>query len=114
MVAERLACHHTSVTTVDELWYCVEAAWSSVPVHSVQSLFDSMHRRISAVITAIEGENPGGCQGPPTLFHQPHERTCSSTAILSTPMPQKHYPFINIHVFSGIRTQTLRHRSQRR
>ncbi|GFX77040.1 transposable element Tcb1 transposase [Trichonephila clavipes] len=48
MVAERLACHHT----VDELWRRVEAAWASVPV------FDSMPRRISAVITAR-----GGCSG---------------------------------------------------
>ncbi|GFU18415.1 hypothetical protein TNCV_1980951 [Trichonephila clavipes] len=44
------------VTTVDELWYRVEAAWSSVSVHSIQSLFDSMPRRINAVITAR-----GGC-----------------------------------------------------
>ncbi|GFX49330.1 hypothetical protein TNCV_3334481 [Trichonephila clavipes] len=27
MVSERLALHHTPVTTVDELWYRVEAAW---------------------------------------------------------------------------------------
>ncbi|GFW01909.1 uncharacterized protein TNCV_3028801 [Trichonephila clavipes] len=53
---ERLARHHTPVSTVDELWYRVEAAWSSVPVHVIQSLFDSMHMRISAVITAR-----GGC-----------------------------------------------------
>ncbi|GFU38571.1 uncharacterized protein TNCV_4391181 [Trichonephila clavipes] len=33
-VAERLARHHMPVTTVDELWYRVEAAWSSVPVHA--------------------------------------------------------------------------------
>ncbi|GFV83810.1 hypothetical protein TNCV_2555961 [Trichonephila clavipes] len=56
MVAQRRARHHTPVTTVDELWYCVEAAWSSVPVHAIQSLFDSMPRRISPVITAR-----GGC-----------------------------------------------------
>ncbi|GFW13753.1 hypothetical protein TNCV_2105771 [Trichonephila clavipes] len=49
MVAERLACHHTPATTADELWYRVEAAWSSV---SIQSLFDSIPRQISAVITA--------------------------------------------------------------
>ncbi|GFT29134.1 HTH_Tnp_Tc3_2 domain-containing protein [Trichonephila clavipes] len=52
MVAERLARHHTPVTTIDELWYRVEAAWSSVPVHAIQSLFDSMPRHISYVITA--------------------------------------------------------------
>ncbi|GFU97797.1 hypothetical protein TNCV_2532691 [Trichonephila clavipes] len=30
MVAERLTCHHVPVTTFDELWQCVEAAWVSV------------------------------------------------------------------------------------
>ncbi|GFX85051.1 hypothetical protein TNCV_4998801 [Trichonephila clavipes] len=35
MAAEPLARHHTRVTTVDELWYCVESAWSSVPVHAM-------------------------------------------------------------------------------
>ncbi|GFU82867.1 uncharacterized protein TNCV_266641 [Trichonephila clavipes] len=44
------------VPTVDELWYHVKAAWSSVPVHAIQSLLDSMPRRISSVITAR-----GGC-----------------------------------------------------
>ncbi|GFX12010.1 uncharacterized protein TNCV_2997941 [Trichonephila clavipes] len=58
MVVERLALHYTPVTTVDELWHCVEAAWASVPVHVIQSLFDSMPRRISAVITPR-----GGCSG---------------------------------------------------
>ncbi|GFY24424.1 HTH_Tnp_Tc3_2 domain-containing protein [Trichonephila clavipes] len=42
MVAERLARHHTPVTTVDKLWDHVEAARSSVPVHAMQSRFDSM------------------------------------------------------------------------
>ncbi|GFU49885.1 transposable element Tcb1 transposase [Trichonephila clavipes] len=56
LVAERLACHHTAVTTVDELWHRVEAARASVPEHSIQSLFDSMPRHISAVIIAR-----GGC-----------------------------------------------------
>ncbi|GFX77987.1 uncharacterized protein TNCV_971421 [Trichonephila clavipes] len=36
------------VTTVDKLWYCVEASWASVHVHAIQSLFDSMPRRIKA------------------------------------------------------------------
>ncbi|GFV31671.1 hypothetical protein TNCV_2189841 [Trichonephila clavipes] len=58
MTAERLSRHHTSVTTVNELWHRVEAAWAFVPVHAIQSLFDSMPMRISAVITAR-----GGCSG---------------------------------------------------
>ncbi|GFV01259.1 transposable element Tcb1 transposase [Trichonephila clavipes] len=45
MVDERLSRQHTSVTTVDELWHRVEAAWASVYGHALQSLFDSTHRR---------------------------------------------------------------------
>ncbi|GFT75086.1 odorant receptor [Trichonephila clavipes] len=52
MVAKLLARHHTPVTTVDKLWYRVEAAWSSVPVHAIKSLSDSMPRHISAIISA--------------------------------------------------------------
>ncbi|GFX84300.1 transposable element Tcb1 transposase [Trichonephila clavipes] len=55
MVVERLARHHAPVTTVDELWYRVEAAWASVPIHALQSHFDSIPRRIRAVITAKGG-----------------------------------------------------------
>lgn len=58
MVAERLARHHSPSTTVDELWHSVEAAWTEIPVHAIQSLFDSMPRRINAVIAAR-----GGCSG---------------------------------------------------
>ncbi|GFV52731.1 hypothetical protein TNCV_2874021 [Trichonephila clavipes] len=54
----RLACHHTPITTVDELWHLVEAAWASVPVHAIQSLFYSISKLISAVIMAR-----GGCSG---------------------------------------------------
>ncbi|GFW19747.1 uncharacterized protein TNCV_1606371 [Trichonephila clavipes] len=63
MAAERLARHHTPVTTVDELWHRVEAAWASVPIHAIQSLSDSMARRRSAVITAR-----GGCSGYARAF----------------------------------------------
>ncbi|GFT33696.1 hypothetical protein TNCV_4382241 [Trichonephila clavipes] len=57
----------------------------------------------------------GVVRGLPPLFPfcQPHERTGGSTAIYSTPMPQRRYTFTNIHAFSGIRTQALRHSSQR-
>nr|ALD51399.1 odorant receptor 8 [Locusta migratoria] len=52
MVVEQFARHNPPVTTLDELWYRVEAAWASVPVHAIKVLFDSMPRRIKAVITA--------------------------------------------------------------
>ncbi|GFU26107.1 hypothetical protein TNCV_5105601 [Trichonephila clavipes] len=54
-VAERLACHYTPVTMVDELWQRLKAAWSSVPLHAIQSLFDSMSKHISALIIARGG-----------------------------------------------------------
>ncbi|GFY01881.1 hypothetical protein TNCV_1468681 [Trichonephila clavipes] len=44
MVTERQARYHTPITTVDELWHRVEAAGASVPVHTIQSLFDSIPR----------------------------------------------------------------------
>ncbi|GFV41737.1 hypothetical protein TNCV_3628881 [Trichonephila clavipes] len=50
MVAKRLVRHHTPVTTVDKLSHRVKAAWASVPVHTIQSLFDSIPRRINSVI----------------------------------------------------------------
>ncbi|GFV39224.1 hypothetical protein TNCV_2089641 [Trichonephila clavipes] len=53
-----LACHHTSLTTVDELWDRVEAARASVPVHSIQSLFDSKPKCISSVMFSR-----GDCSG---------------------------------------------------
>ncbi|GFU50164.1 hypothetical protein TNCV_300121 [Trichonephila clavipes] len=55
MAAKQLAHHHTSVTTVNEQWHRVEAAWASVPVIAIQSQFDSMSRHKSAVITATGG-----------------------------------------------------------
>ncbi|GFW44900.1 hypothetical protein TNCV_4512141 [Trichonephila clavipes] len=55
-------------------------------------------------------------RGLPSIFsfHQPHERTNALTAIWSTQMSQRDISFTNIHTFSGIRTQALRHSSQRR
>ncbi|GFW68260.1 hypothetical protein TNCV_1881401 [Trichonephila clavipes] len=49
MVTERLARHHTPVT---KLMIC---AWVFVTVHAIQSLFDSIPRCMSAVITARGG-----------------------------------------------------------
>ncbi|GFV59320.1 hypothetical protein TNCV_2340611 [Trichonephila clavipes] len=71
--------------------------------------------RFSSVSPQFLGRTPWGrARGLPPLipYHQPHERTCGSTAVYSTPMPRRHYTFTNIHVFSGIRTQALRHSSK--
>ena len=45
----------TPLTTVDELWHFVEAAWATVLTHDVLTLYDSMSRRITAVIAAEGG-----------------------------------------------------------
>ncbi|GFW73988.1 hypothetical protein TNCV_545121 [Trichonephila clavipes] len=39
-----LVASSSPVTMVDELWHRVEAAWASVPVHAIQSMFDSIPR----------------------------------------------------------------------
>ena len=49
MIVERLVFHHYYD---DELWHLVEAAWANLAVHVIKSLYDSMLRRITAVIAA--------------------------------------------------------------
>ncbi|GFW19278.1 hypothetical protein TNCV_256051 [Trichonephila clavipes] len=57
IATERLVRHHMLVTTIDELRQRVEAAWISVHVHVIQSLFHSMKRRVWSVITVISGSS---------------------------------------------------------
>ncbi|GFV53437.1 transposable element Tcb1 transposase [Trichonephila clavipes] len=58
MVDQRLIQITPQAVTPDQLWQCVEAAWSVVPQEHIQSLFDSMSRRVAAVIS-----NNGGYSG---------------------------------------------------
>ncbi|GFV58387.1 SCAN domain-containing protein 3 [Trichonephila clavipes] len=51
MVAERLIQITHPAATPDQLWQRVEAAWSAVPQEHIQSLFESMPRRMAAVIS---------------------------------------------------------------
>ncbi|GFX78155.1 transposable element Tcb1 transposase [Trichonephila clavipes] len=51
MVAQRLTQITPSATSPDQLWQSVEAAWSAVPQEHIQSLFESMPRRVAAVIS---------------------------------------------------------------
>ncbi|GFW77552.1 hypothetical protein TNCV_2499441 [Trichonephila clavipes] len=55
MSQESITVHLQDITMVDDLRYRVEAAGSSVPVHAIQSMFDSMPWRIRDVITARDG-----------------------------------------------------------
>ncbi|GFX43771.1 transposable element Tcb2 transposase [Trichonephila clavipes] len=48
MVAQRLTQITPPATTPDQLWQRVEAAWSAVPQEHIQSLFESMPRRVAA------------------------------------------------------------------
>ncbi|GFX42500.1 transposable element Tcb1 transposase [Trichonephila clavipes] len=58
MVAQRLTQIAPPAATSDQLWQCVEAAWSAVPQEHIQSLFESITRHVAAVIS-----NNGGYSG---------------------------------------------------
>ncbi|GFT04798.1 transposable element Tcb1 transposase [Trichonephila clavipes] len=58
MVAQRLTQITPPAAALDELWHRVEAAWSAVPQEHIQSLFESMPRRVAVVIS-----NNGGYSG---------------------------------------------------
>ncbi|GFY19498.1 transposable element Tcb1 transposase [Trichonephila clavipes] len=49
MVPQRLTQITPPAATPDQLWQHVEAAWSAVPQEHIQSLFESMPRRVAAV-----------------------------------------------------------------
>ncbi|GFU78463.1 transposable element Tcb1 transposase [Trichonephila clavipes] len=51
MVSQRLTQITTPAATPDQLWQRVEAAWSDVPQEHIQSLFESMSRRVAGVIS---------------------------------------------------------------
>ncbi|GFV30185.1 transposable element Tcb1 transposase [Trichonephila clavipes] len=58
VVAQRLTQITPPAATPDQLWQRVETAWSAVPQEYIQSLFESMPRRVAAVIS-----NNGGYSG---------------------------------------------------
>ncbi|GFT06999.1 transposable element Tcb1 transposase [Trichonephila clavipes] len=58
VVVQRLTQITPPASTPDQLWQSVEAAWSDVPQEHIQSLFESMLRRVAAVIS-----NKGGYSG---------------------------------------------------
>ncbi|GFX82558.1 transposable element Tc1 transposase [Trichonephila clavipes] len=58
MVAQRLTQITPPAATPDKLWQRVEATWSAVPQEHIQSLFESIPRRVAAVIS-----NNGGYSG---------------------------------------------------
>ncbi|PRD35296.1 UNVERIFIED_CONTAM: hypothetical protein NCL1_11945 [Trichonephila clavipes] len=72
MFAQRLLRNTPPAATPDQLWQYVEATWTAVPQGYIQSLFDSMPRRVAAVI-ANNGDYTN------YLFcHHPHvTRSCN-------------------------------------
>ncbi|GFV04016.1 transposable element Tcb1 transposase [Trichonephila clavipes] len=58
MFAQRLTQIMPPAATPDQLWQGVKAAWSAVTQEHIQSLFESMPRRVAAVIS-----NNGGYSG---------------------------------------------------
>lgn len=54
-VAHRLARQTPAAATVDELYTRVDRAWQDIPQALIQSLFDSMPRRLEAVIASHGG-----------------------------------------------------------
>ncbi|GFW97483.1 transposable element Tcb1 transposase [Trichonephila clavipes] len=51
MVAQRLTQISPPAATPNQLWQRVEASWSAVPQEYIQSVFESMPRRVAAVIS---------------------------------------------------------------
>ncbi|GFV24170.1 transposable element Tcb1 transposase [Trichonephila clavipes] len=51
MIAQRLIQITPPAATPDQLWQCVEAAWSAVPHEHIQSLFESISRRVAVAIS---------------------------------------------------------------
>ncbi|GFX64437.1 transposable element Tcb1 transposase [Trichonephila clavipes] len=57
MVAQRLTQITPPAATPDQLWQRVEAASSAVPPKHIQSSFESMLKRVAAVISSNGGYN---------------------------------------------------------
>ncbi|GFW92375.1 transposable element Tcb1 transposase [Trichonephila clavipes] len=55
MVAQRLTQITPPAVTTNQLWQHIEATWSSVPQEHNQSFFESMPKRVTAVISSNGG-----------------------------------------------------------
>lgn len=47
LVSERLPRHLSQVISVNKLWYCIEASWSSVSIYGIHSLVSLHVKNIS-------------------------------------------------------------------
>lgn len=55
LVGRRLARDPRPTDSIDELWVRIETIWNALPQEDIQNLFDSMPRRIAALIKARGG-----------------------------------------------------------
>ncbi|GFV42978.1 transposable element Tcb1 transposase [Trichonephila clavipes] len=58
MLTQRLTQITPPAATPDQLWQRVEAAWSAVPQEHIQSLFESMPRRVTAEDLTVGTADP--------------------------------------------------------
>ncbi|GFS89200.1 transposable element Tcb1 transposase [Trichonephila clavipes] len=70
LVAQRFTQITPPVATPDQLWPRVEAAWSAVPQEHIQSLFESMPRRVAAGLGLNPGEDMDVCKCIVPLRHE--------------------------------------------
>ncbi|GFT12950.1 hypothetical protein TNCV_5096201 [Trichonephila clavipes] len=68
------------------MWHRVKAAGAYVPVHTIQSLFDSIPKRISAVITARASSYV-----PPQKPIRSSQR-CKKSAVVQSVRHLRHFP----------------------
>ncbi|GFX43704.1 transposable element Tcb1 transposase [Trichonephila clavipes] len=86
MVAQRLTQITPPAATPDQLWQRVDAAWSAVPQEHIQSLFESMPRRVAADYINLKYEAISVPQGSVHLVKKAQERKvqlaiCGSTKV---------------------------------
>jgi hypothetical protein len=55
IIGRQVRRNQQNIATEDEMWVAVERAWTNIPQHVIQTLFDSMPRRLAAVINARGG-----------------------------------------------------------
>ncbi|GFW83604.1 transposable element Tcb1 transposase [Trichonephila clavipes] len=55
IVGGRLARDLRPVVSTDELWWCIQTIWNTLPQADIQNFFNAMPRRVAALIAARGG-----------------------------------------------------------
>ncbi|GFV65013.1 uncharacterized protein TNCV_763551 [Trichonephila clavipes] len=107
IIGQHLHPHPQPALTVPVL---TQQAWNSIPQRDLLHLYDTMCARLKRNKT-LRWPGAFHLSSPSTN----HTRRLAARWLFRVPQAtQRHYTFANIHVFSRIRTHSLRHRSQRR